>query len=96
VPAEPARLGEARYEVEPLPPPTEEAIHAPDQDIGLLLPSLVQKFWNRFPVEAPKQVDAIGQNNHLMDTNVAYADRLTYTIGLRNQIANKATPARIL
>ena len=62
-------------------------IHASDQDISLLLPSLVQKLWDRFPVETPKEVDAIGQDNHFMETNIAYAERLPHAVGLRNQVA---------
>jgi hypothetical protein len=53
----------------------------------LLLPSLIQKLRDRFPVEAPKQVDAINQDNHFMETHIAYAERLPHAVGLRDQVA---------
>jgi hypothetical protein len=42
---------------------------------------------NRLPVKPPKQIDAIGEDDDWMETNVAYTERLAHAIGMRNYVA---------
>jgi hypothetical protein len=63
-------------------------IHAPDDNLHVLESQLGRTmFRNAFPAESPKQIQAVGQDNALMQADFRSGERLADTIRRRDSVA---------
>ncbi len=62
-------------------------IHAPDHNIHAIQSSFgVQPFRNSLPIEAPEQIQTVGENHRFIEANFRLTEGLTHAICRRNEL----------